>query len=665
MQPQQLAQLLTMSGIQLASMEKKGQDYMLDVEVTANRADCFSILGLAREVAALTGKKLKIPAVKVRTVKHDDDPHLEVRVQDKDLCPRYSVRLIRDVAVGPIDKYFTDRLATLDARSVNNIVDITNFCLFELGQPMHAFDYDKIKNGVLVVRRSKKGEKIVTIDGVERTLEDGMLVIADQTRPIAIAGIMGGIDTEVTRSTKNIILESAYFDQVSIRRTSRKLGLCTESSYRFERNVDPDNIVPASDRASVLVSEFASGKISKLIDIGAKKISRKKVPIRIRRLNSILGCNISVSNTKKILQGLGIKTKSAGKDDFICDIPTYRPDLEREIDLIEEISRIYGYDNVPRTLPSLVEQSGRYDEGWLARSRAREVLTSVGFDEIITYSLLSRALLNNVSPDLNNVVSVKNPLSSEQEIMRPTLLAGMLLAVSRNLNRKTMDLKVFELANIYLKYGPRKFKENLNMCISVTGPRYGNWQDGKKVSDFFDLKGAVESLLLGLGAADYEFIIKDHPYFLRGRSSALLVLGDEVGILGGINKEMLGRFDIKQDVYAAEIDFAKLLGHVKLQKRFLSLPTVPSVRRDISLVVDEAVAHHDISEAIRQTGGEIIRDIELLDLYKGEQIPAGKKSLLYSVEYFNPRKTLTDKEVDAVHDKVRAAIKERFSAQLR
>ena len=662
----ELADILTMSGSSVASLQKRDEDWVLDVEITSNRPDCLSTIGIAREIAALTGNKLELPLFSMRDLTSTGAKlPLKLEIRDKDLCPRYSARLISGVKVSASAKWLLDKLISMDARAVNNVVDVTNFCLFESGQPMHTFDYDKIKDGVVVVRRSKKGEKIVTIDGVERTLEEGMLIIADINRPIAIAGVMGGIDTEVTHATKNVLLESAYFDPASVRKTSRKLGLLTEASYRFERGVSLEGVLTASNRATLLISELAAGTIGELADVGKKEAPIKKVPIRLSRIELVLGERVSMPSTKGILKSLGVTTELLNKDKLIGKIPSYRPDLEREIDLIEEVARIHGFGKIRSTLPQPVEQVERFGKGWLNSKFVRDILTSLGFDEIITYSLINSMLAKEAQFDLSKTIYLKNPLSAEQEIARPTLALGMLNAMQRNINRKTADLKLFEIGNIYTKYGPKKFNETMCLCIGVTGLRRNNWQEGKRPADFFDLKGVLENIFQGAGITEYKLICKDQTPFIQGQSAAILAYGDEIGMMGSVRKDILDKFDIKQAAYALEINLSLLFHHFKLHKKFAHLPKFPSAKRDISIIVNNEAASEDIRNLILQKGSHLVKDAVLFDLYAGKQKHEGKKSLSYAIEYYSSGKTLTDEEINHAHNNIKEALKEKFSAEFR
>jgi len=665
-----LAELLTMAGLAVDSVEKKANDHILELEVTANRPDWLSYIGIARELSALTGGKLKIPSSvsrisyseKKRTT--DNGQRMTVRVEDKALCPRYTARVITGVKVQESPAWLKARLESVGLRPVNNVVDITNFCLLETGEPMHAFDLDKLE-GNIVVRRARKLEKIVTIDGSGRALDESVLVIADNERPVAIAGVMGGLDTEVTGSTKNILLEAAYFDPISVRRASRKFGISTESSYRFERKVDMANIARASDRASRLISEIAGGKIRRFTDIGARPQPKKEVSLEYEKIGSILGVRIPAAKVKKILNSLGLKTKASSRDKIRMETPAFRYDLNDEIDLIEEIARIYGYDSIPATIPQILEQPARLPYETVVSQKIREILSSLGCDEIITYSLIGKRSLAGAASGEEGVVEVRNPLTSEQEMMRPDLRAGMYGAMLWNMNRRTKDLKLFELGNIYIKEEGDKFVERKHLSIATAGGAFSIWAGGARQAGLFDLKGIVETLFAELGVKDLSFSRARRDGFSPAACASITVGGSTVGVISQVSPEVLNNFDIKEKVCYCEICVGALLEHIRLEKRFVELPKYPSVSRDISMVVGKEALHSELVSAVREAAGPILKDVQLTDRYVGKQIPDDKIGLTYRIEYQDIKKTLEDKEVSEVHVRIIQSLEKKFGAKLR
>lgn len=661
--PEGLSDMLMSAGLPTESIEDVGSDKVLEVEVTANRPDWLSYIGVAREIAAITGRKLKIPSVAKAQHAKGRKAQVKVRIEDKTLCPRYTARIIRNVKVGDSPAWLKARLESMGLRAVNNIVDITNFCLFENGEPMHAFDLDKLSGGEVTVRRAKKGEKISAIDGIERPLEENMLVIADSSKPVAIAGVMGGLNTEVNHSTKNILLEAAYFDPVSIRRTSRKLALSSDSSYRFERRVDMSNIPYASVRAADLVCQVAGGEIGEFIDLGATAEKKKPVTLSISRLEALLGHDIPQAKAKKILTDLGLEAKSASKNKITFEVPGFRCDLKSEEDLIEEVARVYGYNNIPSTIPPIVPQAERVPSEILILKKIRSALAGLGFDEIITYSLLSKKNIQNAALPADDSVCVVNPLSTEQEAMRPTLVSGMLGAVLWNMNRRSKDLKFFELGRVYGKSG-NGFTEKQCLGACVTG-EITNWAGGTRGYSFFDLKGAIESMFDSLGLSGLSFGEARDCRFSRSACASIELKNDPVGMIGELDAAILKDFDIKSPVYACEIYLDKIFQSAGTVKKVTALPRYPSVSRDISIVVGTDTANKKIVSAIRGSAGGILKDVSLVDKYSGKQIPDGKISLTYRLEYQNPSKTLEEKEVTEVHAGILRALESEFGAKLR
>lgn len=674
MPAERLAELLTMSGLSVASVKSLGGDHIFEIEVTSNRPDWLSVVGVAREVAAITGRKLKVPSSVVRrplsAKKQSPNPQpqtpVSIKVEDKKLCPAYTARVIRNVKVGESPEWLKAKIEAMGLRPVNNIVDITNFCLFETGEPMHAFDLDTLSGREIIVRKAKKGEKIVTIDGTERPLDGSCLVIADHDNPAAIAGVMGSLQTEVTHKTRNILLEAASFDPISVRRTARKLGVSTESSYRFERRVDPANILYSSDRASLLIKEIAGGEISELFKVGNLIPKKRSVGLRYSKLNDILGVDIPEAKVKKILNSLGINTKATGKLSIKAEIPAFRNDIENEIDLIEEAARVYGYDKVPRSVPRLVEQLIRLPFEVIVERRIREALVRMGLDEIITYSLLAKKNIPAEDTTGKNTVEIINPLSSEQEIMRTSLIPGLLNTIARNINRKTKDLKLFELGNVYL--GTEKednFSEKRTLSIGITGHEFRGWAAETRAFDFFSLKGIVESLFGALGIDSYSIKYgKDGR--LSPQASAVIELDNQpIGYLGEVSGDLLDEFEIKDKVYASEISIEPIFRKVILARRFRELAKYPSVFRDISIVVDSDIANAEILESIRSNGKPLLKNAGLIDRYTGKPVQEGKISLTYRLEYQDLARTLEEKDVSPVHSTILTALESKFGAKLR
>ncbi|MFA6320245.1 MAG: phenylalanine--tRNA ligase subunit beta [Candidatus Omnitrophota bacterium] len=662
--PEKLAELLTMSGLTTESiLHKEGSDYILEIEVTANRPDWLSHIGVARELSAITGNKLKLPILpKIKTSK--DKAGIKVNVEEKTLCPRYTLQVIKDVKVADSADGIRKKLDAMNLRPVNNVVDITNFCLFETGQPMHAFDMDKIEGGEIIIRKARKGEKIVTIDGVERTLTESMLVIADKVKAIAIAGVMGGINTEVTNATKNILLEAASFDQISVRRTARSLGISTDSSYRFERKIDINNIVYSSSRAASLIKETARGEICNFIDIGKNIPAKKTITLRFSKLEATLGIEVPALTAKRIISSLGMKIKKTSKSGIVVEPPPFRYDLNTEIDVVEEVARIYGYNKIPSTIPEIVEQENKIPVEMTVETIVRTILTGLGADEIITYSLLGKNMLTVSDTALNTIVEIKNPLSSEQEVMRPNLVSGMLSSILWNINRKAKDLKLFEIGKIYIRESDIKFAEKKHLSIGITG-EVTSWIEGARACSFFDLKGMVEAALSALGIDKVIFKTTSGDIYSRSCSASIEISGEVIGMIGEVYREMLNKFDVKDNVYFCELSLETIIKHANLKKRFVELPKYPSAHRDMSLVVPKDVLNADLIDLVKSTAGTILKEIKLIDRYAGKQIPDGKVSLTYRLEYADLSKTLEEKDVTSVHSNILRVLEEKLDAKLR
>lgn len=661
--PDKLAEALTMAGLSVESVTSLGGDNILEIEITANRPDWLSVIGVAREVAALTGGKLKIPPAQKNKIQ-PSGRSIKIKIEDRVLCPRYTARIIRDVKVGVSPAWLKARIEAMGLRSVNNIVDVTNYCLFETGEPMHAFDLDKISSDEVTVRKALQGEKITLIEGAEKTLDKSMLVIADGKAPVAIAGIMGGRDTEVTNATRNILLEAACFDQVSIRRTAKKLSIATESSYRFERKIDTENIVYASNRALELITKVARGQVGEFVDIGAKAANRKIVDLRPDKVNRLLGADISVPEIRRIVLALGLRIKVLPKGKMLLEIPNFRGDIKAEIDVIEEIARVYGYGRIPVTLPKIVEQPMRMDRDMVVRNKARECLIALGVDEIITYSLMNKKMIESSGAVVDSTVSVANPLTNEQEAMRPSLIPGMLNAMLWNINRKIKDLKLFEIGNVYFRK-EEKFGEKRHIAIGITGQSVTSPSGPPRQVDFFELKGIIETLCAELGIGAVEFSMANDGSFMPSECAQVSIAGERAGLIGRISSKVLRSFGIKEAVYILEVDLDIALKHARMEKHFEELPKYPSVFRDISILAAKGTSNSVLISAMKAAGGSILKDVRLIDRYGGKQVPEGKQSLTYRLEYRDLARTLEERDIASVHGKVLSDLDVKFAAKLR
>ncbi|MCB9771535.1 MAG: phenylalanine--tRNA ligase subunit beta [Candidatus Omnitrophica bacterium] len=650
--PEKLAERLTMAGHEVKSIDEIAGDRVFEIEITPNRPDCLNTLGLAREVSAIVNKPLVLQ--KLKTIKIPKTL-CSVTIEDRSACLRYVGAVVENISIAESPIVVKERLQAMGVRSINNVVDITNYGLFENGQPLHTFDYDKLIGGKIIVRRAKAGEKIVTLDGVERQLNPSILVIADAERAVAIAGIMGGQDTEVTAKTKRILLESAYFDPVLIRRAGRALGLTSDSAYRFERGVDLTNVDVAAKRALSRLLDFAGGNIVNYRDVAVKKtVTQKQFSVDMKGIGHFLGTNISAVQVKKILGKLDFKVSGKGECLKVM-APSFRSDIKGAIDISEEISRIIGYDRLDSSLPQIKPSAIVSSERFQLKRKLRRILTAQGLDEAISYPLISRGAIEKTNVADLPISRVKNPLSLDQEYLRPSLLASLLAVVNLNFNHGQKNLRLFELGKIYPPAGEKEV-----LGIVLTGNRPQNWQINKKETvDFYDLKGIVVRIFETLGF--------DLPTCVLGKKTIDIVLEKEkIGFLGKVSKDILKNWDLKSDdVYYAEIDLEKFYKLKPQIKRFVSLTDFPSITRDVSIAVKQDVSFGQIESLAREIGSTHLIAINFIEQYLGEKIAAGQKGLVFSLLYQSSQRTLTEAEIAPIHEKILQRLSQDFGAVIR
>jgi phenylalanyl-tRNA synthetase beta chain len=666
--PDKLADRLTMAGLEVTSLKRTiTGDWLMDLEVTTNRPDWLSVLGLARETGAITNKSLISPITSIRRLEKDKDLKMQALVLDPRGCLRYTARLITNLQTKPTPQWMKERLEAIGLRSVNMVVDITNFVLLEYGQPLHAFDYDKLNTDKVIVRRARKGEKLIAIDQRLIEFDPEMLVIANEDRPIALAGIIGGKNFEVDEGTKRILLESAYFDPILIRKTSRKLGLVSESSYRFERGVDPEGLDRALDRACYLLEKLAGGKINEtIIDVGKKYYQRTKISLDPVKANKVLGIKLSNERIVNIFRRLELPTVVEKDGALQVEIPGFRRDLSRPIDLIEEIGRLSGYQNIPIVIPKIRFNPPQQSSDKPVESKVRQLLISAGLVEVINYSLISRQLLKKINMETEEVISIKNPLTREQEIMRPNLLGGILNVIAGNRDKGIDDIRIFELSRVYLPKGVRKLPaEQLNLAVALSGRKLPDWREKSEPFDFYNLKGLLEECLARLGIDDYEISYRQHSSLRLTNSACLKIKGEQIGYLGEVRKDILNNFGLNDPIYIFECNFDSLASRSELKKRFKPFIKYPSITYDIAVVVKKGITSQEITDLINASGGRLVSKIRLFDVYQGRQIPDGYKSLAYSIEYQAPDRTLTAEEVEKIHSKIRQTLQDRLNAQIR
>lgn len=664
------------------------KDEVLVLDLTPNRADCLSVIGLANEVAALTASELAVPQWTVQNelpLKTEDLVAVEVR--DPSLCPRYSARAVREVRVGPSPLWLQRRLHLCGIRSISNVVDVTNYVMLETGQPLHAFDLSLVEGSKVVVRRALPDERILTLDGVERTLSPEMLVIADSQKPIAIAGVIGGANTEVNDGTTRVLIESAHFNGPSVRRTARALGIYSEAALRFEKWVDPNGTVVAMNRASQLMADIGAGKpTSGWIDLYPRPIKDREIRVRPRYVNSVLKTKLTARKMGWFLERLGFEVKGprgrTGTDEFFVKIPTRRADIVEEVDLIEEIVRLYGYDMIDTRMPNrdgaLVQKPPRQR----LAAKLRRVMASMGLFEAITRSYLAEKLLDELgipqSHDWRLAIRLRNPMTEDQALLRRSLIPCLLNALSYNANRGVRDLGLFEIGTVYM---PRSLppvdlpEERLCLAVGLMGKVVRRQWIGDDIpGDFYLLKGMLETgaaeLLGSRSGIVLEFDRESNPVLHPGRCAAIRLGTRRIGIMGELDPRLAMRLGLEPPVSLAEVELDPIFeassddirGTVR---QFHPVPRYPSARRDIALIVDESVPAAEITKEIVSRGGVLLREVRLFDVYKGKNIPADKRSLAYSLTYRAEDHTLTDEEVDRIHDEVRRALAEKFEAILR
>ena len=653
-------------------------DTVLELEITPNRPDCLSLIGVAREVRAETGNELRYPQIELNESDTETQGVTSVTIDDPELCPRYAARIIKDVKVGESPDWLKQRLESVGIAVINNIVDITNYVLMEYGQPLHAFDYHKLNENRIVVRRAAEGERITTLDEYERKLTPDMLVIADAEKPVAVAGVMGGHETEITDSTCDVLLESAYFSPSSIRSTAKTMGLNTEASYRFERGADPENVIPALNRAAQLIAKLAGGTICKgIVDVYPGKQEPIQIQLCPERVNFILGTELETTEIEQILSqlGFGIKmVQQEGRDQevaptedsvFQVTVPSFRVDITREIDLIEEVARVYGYDNIPTTLPKgdiPVPVPNKLAE---VRRRIKNFLLSSGMMEAINYSFVhpncfEKIKLSEGNP-LREALKLQNPLSPEMSILRSTLIPSLLNNAQHNHNHQINNIALFEISTVFVQD-----KEPTRVSGILAGEIgdgvYGN---PYKHPDFFDIKGIAEGALEVCGITDYAFKLTDEPTFHPGRNAELLLDSKRIGILGEAHPEVLENYELPYKAYLFELDLNALAEAADFAKQFQPIPIYPSIQRDLAIVVDKEMQSDLPIDIIYSTGGKLVESVKLFDVYIGDQVPDGKKSLAYTIMYHSATETLTDKAVNDLHDKVIRKLNQELNAELR
>lgn len=648
-------------------------DTILEIGITPNRPDCLSMVGIAREVAAIFGDlSLMYPLVELEESDKQVDSMVKVTVVDDEGCPRYAARLVEGVQIGPSPDWMQRRLMAADVRPINNVVDITNYVMLELGQPLHAFDLKRLAGPEIVVRRASEGEKFVTLDDEEMTLREEDLLICDIEKPVAVAGVMGGQHSGVTDDTKDVLIESAYFSPQGIRRTSRRLGLRSESSHRFERGVDPEGTLLALGRAAAFMAELAGGKVLHgLIDERASRPGRHEIKLRPERVEKVLGLFVEREQIVSELRKLEIDVSDEGAH-LVCTTPTFRVDLNEEIDLIEEVARLTGYDRVPVTSPLAPSEPLLANANDTMERKLKVALSSAGFSEAVTFAFdspESADLLRLPEGDLRRShIKILNPVTQNHSVMRTSLYPHLLRTAANNLNRLVSIVWLFEVGKIYLDLpGDEGLPvERLMACgIAIERGRKNVWGEPKPL--FFKVKAGLIAALAQVGAVHADFVRDDHePYHMPGTCAAIKVSGSTVGNIAVLHPETALNFGIEDEqAIGFELDVESLLDASTRPFSLKPVPSYPPAVRDIAIIVDVSVDAGDISKLIIEESRSLVKEARLFDIYCGEHIPDGKKSLAFSLKYLSYKKTLSDKEVEAAHSRIVAAVEKTFNASLR
>ena len=707
---------------------RSGGDVVFDLEITPNRPDWNSVIGIAREIAAVTGNKLKMPDVSSVGLRCSAAPSskdaqqrvptsdlVSVRLDDPDLCPRYTARVVKGVKIGPSPDWLRSMLEKVGIRSINNVVDVTNYVMLEIGQPLHAFDYHLIsrsrrresaqtsdgKNApsddggykpTIVVRRAKNGEKFKTLDNVERTLTNEMLLIADEQKGIALAGVMGGQNSEIKDNTADVLIESAYFSPTNIRRTSKTLGLRTDASYRFERGADIDINDWASARCAQLILETAGGQLAEgVVDAYPKPVEPKQIALRHHKVNELLGLNLKPEEIEFYLGQLGLKTTgrkarpigaNAAPEPVTFQIPTFRVDLKREVDLIEEIARLHGVDKIPSTPPRGAIGTNAFDATHDVLAEARRILSGLGLNEAQGQTLIANAECRMQNAEL---VVLANPLSSDMDVLRPSLLPGLIHSLRHNVSRKNYDVALFEVGRVFQRAAgvpPAEqnkkqscqqdagstFKEERRVAIALTGQRaLPFWSGGERDAKFdtCDLKGVLEEFFNQFGLRGMTFSRRPDSSGLFLESATISLGKNQIGEFGQLLPALAKKYDLRDAALLAELNLDLLLARRNPARSFKPLPQFPSIRRDVAMLVSEATTHDAVLQIVKQTKPANLEAVELFDVFRGKNVPEGQKSLAYAFTYRAVDKTLTDAEVNAAHTKIVEVFKAQLKAMVR
>jgi phenylalanyl-tRNA synthetase beta chain len=649
-------------------------DMVLDIDLTPNRPDCLSFIGIAREIAAIQENTIKRPKIELPEGDGDINAHTSVTIDAPDHCPRYGARLITDIKVAPSPFWLQDRLLSVGLRPINNLVDITNFVMLETGQPLHAFDFDQLAENRIIVRTAKDGEKFTTLDEKERVLSAETLMICDGEKPVGIGGVMGGMNSEIKPDTTRVLIEGAYFNPVSIRKTAKRLGLNTDATHRFERGVDPQGNLYAIDRAAQLMVEMGQGKLIRgIIDVQHLVPKPPIIDLSVSATNRSLGTDLNQNEIAKLLNGIAFKTTVTNGDTLSVEAPSFRVDVSRPEDLMEEVARRWGYDNIPTTFAPIPAESAAAPKELVQRQRIRDLMTGLGLSEVVNYSFIHKDSCDRLrfgDDDVRrHVVELLNPLSEDQTVLRSSLIPGLLETMQRNISKQSRTLKLFEIGKTFISKGSDKQPNESNILTGLwTGDRVTPGWYGKPVAcDFYDLKGVLESLLEGLKISNAHFtrLPDEQCYHTRqGVSAQIRINNDTVGVIGEIHPEVLDAYGLKQTAFVFEIHIDQLIDHIPDTICALPLPKFPATSRDATLIVDQGMEADDILSIVRHLDQPLVEDVQLFDVFQGKPVPEGRKSVSFRIIYRSDEKTLEDDTINRIHKEITDRLVSKFNADL-
>ncbi len=636
-------------------------DYIFDIGVTPNRPDALGHIGLAREIAAITGKPLKKPQPRFTEELPLATDIVSVEIETPESCPRYAARVIRNVTIGPSPAWLKRRLEAVGMRSINNVVDITNYVMLETGQPLHAFDLAKLAGPKIIVRESRKGETFVTLDEKEHQLPEGTVLICDAEKPVAIGGIMGGLNSEVSETTSDILLESAYFKPENIQLSARAMGISTEASQRFERGTDPNGVRYAQDRATQLLAELAGGTVLKgAVDVYPRPIMPVEIELKPDQINTLLGTQLTTKEMARILESIEFTVKGER-----VIVPTFRPDVTRTADLAEEIARLYGLDNIPAADYTRMPYAVPVNERDRFVDELRNILTGFGVQEVLTNSMVNAELWEKLTGE--KIYPILNPISADMSGMRNTLVISLLQVVQHNINRQISDLRIFEINRVFQHPGnlDQLPQEELRLALALTGLREPElWYSSRQSVDFYDIKGICEALMDKISLDYFQFIYYDN-FAVSEEALAVEVNNQRIGFLGRVRPELLAAFDIDQPVYVLELGVVPLQEHRRTDRKYQAIPRFPFVERDLAVVVDAAVEAEKLIASAKHVGGPFLQSVSVFDVYRGKQVPEGKKSVALRFVFQSKDRTLTEDEINQTMDAIFRRLEKEFGATLR